>query len=180
MKKRRIKIYEMALMSLMAAVLCMIGPVTIPVGLVPVSILPVVLYLVVYVLGMWRAFGSCLLYIFIGLIGIPVFSGYSSGPAALLGPTGGYLVGYLLLTLCSGFFIQKYIKKGWHLLGMLLGLFFCYLLGSVWLAVVAKLTLYQAFVTGVVPFVIFDLIKIICALLIGPLVRRHLKKANVI
>lgn len=180
MNKKRIKINEMALMSLMAAVLCVIGPVTIPVGLVPVSILPVALYLVVYVLGMWRAFGSCLLYICIGLVGIPVFSGCSSGPAVLLGPTGGYLVGYLLLTLCSGFFIEKFIKKGWHFLGMLLGLFLCYFLGSVWLAAYAKLTLYQAFATGVVPFLIFDLIKIICALLIGPLFRRHLKKANVI
>lgn len=170
----------MALISLMAALLCVIGPATIPVGIVPVSAIQVALYIVAYMLGMWKAFGSCLIYICIGLIGLPVFSGYSAGPAVLFGPTGGYLIGYLLLTLCSGFFIERFTQKRWHLLGMLLGLFLCYVLGTIWLAATAELTLYQALVTGAAPFVIFDLIKIACALLLGPVLRRHLKKANVI
>lgn len=170
----------MAWMALMAAILCIVGPITIPVGPVPVSLLPVLLYFVAYVLGMWRATGSCLLYICVGLIGLPVFAGYAAGPAVLLGPTGGYVIGYLLLTLCSGFFIEKFTKKGWHLIGMLSGLLLCYLLGTVWLKVTAQLTFSQAIWTGVAPFVIFDLIKIFAALLIGPVFRRHLRKANVI
>lgn len=170
----------MALISLMAATLCIIGPATIPIGPVPVSLIQVALYLVVYMLGMWRAFGSCLIYICIGLVGLPVFSGHSAGPAVLFGPTGGYIFGYLLLTLCSGFFIERFIKKRWQMLGMLLGLLLCYLAGTVWLAVSAQLTLRQTVLTGVVPFVIFDLLKIAAALLIGPAFRRHLKKANVI
>ena len=102
------KTHQMAFVALMAAILCIVGPLTIPVGPVPVSILPVVLYFVTYVLGMWRAFASCMVYICIGLIGLPVFAGYTGGPAVLFGPTGGYVVGYLLLTLCSGFFIEKF------------------------------------------------------------------------
>ncbi len=174
------KIQQMALVALMAAILCMVGPLTIPVGPVPVSIFPIALYFVAYVLGMWRAVGSCLVYICIGLIGLPVFAGYSAGPAVLLGPTGGYVVGYLLLTLCSGFYIEKFTKKRWHLLGMLLGLLLCYLIGTIWLKVSADLTVQQAVLTGIAPFLIFDLIKIAVALLIGPTFRRHLKKANVI
>ncbi len=180
MNKKRMKIQEMALISLMAAMLCIIGPATIPVGVVPVSLIQVALFLMVYMLGMWKTFGSCLIYICIGLIGLPIFSGYSAGPAVLLGPTGGYIWGYLLLIVCSGFFIERFAKMRWHLLGMLLGLLICYLIGTIWLKFSAQLTIRQAVLTGIVPFVIFDLIKITVALLLGPAFRRHLKKAGVI
>lgn len=168
------------MISLMSAVLCIIGPATIPIGPVPVSLIQIALYLVAYTLGMWRSVASCLIYIFIGLVGIPVFSGYSGGPAVLLGPTGGYIWGYLVLTFCSGFFIEKFAEKRWHLFGMILGLAMCYLTGTIWLSYVAKLSPYQAIVAGVLPFVIFDLIKIGAAVLCGPVFRRHLRKAHVI
>lgn len=174
------KTHQMALVALMAAILCIVGPLTVPVGPVPVSLLPVVLYFVTYVLGMWRAVASCMVYICIGLIGLPVFAGYTGGPAVLFGPTGGYVIGYLLLTLCSGFFIEKFSKKRWHMFGMLMGLFLCYVLGTVWLKITAQLTIKQAILTGVVPFLLFDLIKIAVVLFVGPVFRRHLKKANVI
>lgn len=180
MKGKRITITEMVLVSVMAAVLCVIGPFTIPVGMVPVSLLPVMLYLTVYVLGMWKASVSCLIYMGIGLIGLPVFSGYSGGPGMLLGPTGGYIWGYLLLTLCSGFFVERSVKRRWHLLGMLAGLLLCYLLGTIWLIITMQLTPGQAVLTGVVPFVLFDLLKIATALFIGPVFRRQLKRANLI
>lgn len=174
------KIQQMSLVALMAAILCIAGPLTIPVGPVPVSVLPILLYLIAYILGMWRATVSCLVYICIGLIGIPVFSGYTGGPAVLLGPTGGYIIGYLMLTICSGFFIEKFIKKRWQLVGMVLGLVLCYLTGTVWLKFATDITFQQALLTGVVPFVIFDFIKIAAALFVGPVFRRHLRKANVI
>lgn len=174
------KIHQMAPVALMAAVLCIIGPLTIPVGPVPVSVLPVALYFIVYVLGMWRAVASCMIYIFIGLVGLPIFAGYTGGPAVLLGPTGGYVIGYLLLTMCSGFFVEKFMKKIWHFLGMVTGLILCYMLGTVWLMFSAQMTVRQAMITGVAPFVLFDILKIFAALLIGPIFRRHLRKANVI
>jgi len=174
------KTHQMALVALMAAILCIVGPLTVPVGPVPVSILPVVLYFVIYVLGMWRAVASCMVYICIGLIGLPVFAGYTGGPAVLLGPTGGYVIGYLLLTLCSGFFIEKFSNKRWHLLGMVLGLLLCYLLGTLWLKMTAQLSIKQALLTGVAPFAIFDMIKICIVLFVGPVFRRHMKKAGVI
>ena len=64
--------------------------------------------------------------------------------------------------------------------GMLMGLFLCYVLGTVWLKITAQLTIKQAILTGVVPFLLFDLIKISVVLFVGPVFRRHLKKANVI
>ena len=170
----------MAMISLMAAVLCVIGPATIPAGLVPVTLLPFALYMVSYVAGMWKATVSCLIYLCIGMVGLPVFSGYGAGPGVLLGPTGGYLIGYLLITLCSGYFIQTYSLKRMHLLGMVTGLMLCYLIGSFRLSFVAQMSFRQALLVGVVPYMIFDVIKIAVALMLGPVFRKHLYKANVI
>ncbi len=178
MKTKRMRIQEMALISLMAAILCVVGPVTIPVGVVPVSTTIAVLYLLTYVIGMRKAMISCLIYIGIGLIGLPVFAGYSAGPAVLLGPTGGYLMGYLCVVWCSGIFIDRFTKRGFHLIGMLTGLLLCYLLGTIWLAYQANLSFWQALLAGVIPFVIFDLLKIGVMLIFGPMIRRHLKRAN--
>ena len=77
-------------------------------------------------------------------------------------------------------FIEKFIKKRWQLVGMVLGLVLCYLTGTVWLKFATDITFQQALLTGVVPFVIFDFIKIAAALFVGPVFRRHLRKANVI
>ncbi len=177
-KGKRIKTIELVLIALMAALLCIVGPVTVPVGIVPVSAMIVLLYLIVYILGTWKAAVSCLIYLCIGMVGLPVFAGYAAGPAVLFGPTGGYLIGYLLLTVCSGLFIEHVQRKRFHLFGMLLGLLACYLLGTVWLMLQADMTFVQAVMTGVVPFLLFDLIKVAAAFLLGPVFRRHLRRAN--
>lgn len=177
---KKMQTIELVLTALMAAILCIVGPVTVPVGIVPVTTIIVVLYLIVYILGTWRAALSCLIYLGIGMIGLPVFSGYSAGPAILLGPTGGYLIGYLLLIVCSGLFIERFRNRLLHLLGMLLGLLGCYLFGTLWLMFQADLTFLQALLTGVVPFLLFDLIKVAVAFLLGPVFRRHLRKANIL
>ncbi len=178
MMQRSSKIQSMALISLMTAVLCVIGPIAFPVGMVPVSGTIVILYLMVYFLGTWKALASCFVYLCIGLIGLPVYSGYSGGAGVLLGPTGGYLIGYLVLILCSGFFIERFQKRYLQLIGMVAGLMGCYLLGTVWLCFVADLTIRRALLTGVVPFVLFDIFKIAAALAFGPVFRRHLQKAG--
>ena len=177
-KEKSMKTTELVLIALMATILCIVGPVTLPVGVVPVTTVTFVLYLLLYLIGTFRTFVGCLLYLCIGFVGLPVFSGYAAGPAVLFGPTGGYLIGYLLLIVCSGVFIERSRKKVAHFFGMLLGLLFCYLMGTVWLVWQTQLTWAQAFITGVVPFLIFDILKILIALWIGPVFRRHLRRAN--
>jgi biotin transport system substrate-specific component len=60
------------------------------------------------VLGMKKGTIAVLLYLLIGLAGVPVFSGFTAGPAKLFGPTGGYLIGFILMALISGYFIDKF------------------------------------------------------------------------
>ena len=97
MKNQKITTYQMAVTAVMAAVLCVLGPLTVPIGAIPISLANFVICLTAWLLGPKFGTLSVVIYLAIGLIGVPVFSGYGAGLAKVAGPTGGYLVGYLLL-----------------------------------------------------------------------------------
>ena len=97
MKDKKLTTYQMAVTAVMAAVLCVLGPLTVPIGAVPISLANFVICLTAWLLGPKFGTLSVVIYLVLGAIGIPVFSGYGAGLAKLAGPTGGYLVGYLLL-----------------------------------------------------------------------------------
>ena len=83
----------------MTAVTCILGPLAIPIGPVPVSLTPLAVFLSVYILGTKGGTLAYLLYLLIGAVGVPVFSGFTGGLGKLAGPTGGYLVGFILMAL---------------------------------------------------------------------------------
>lgn len=167
--------------ALMAAILCILGPLSLPIGLVPISLATLGIYFTIYVLGMKRATVSCAVYLLIGLIGIPVYSGMTSGPGKLLGPTGGYLIGYLFLAIIGGFFVDKFFDK-WYLclLGLIISTAVLYAIGTCWLAVQAHMTAGAALMAGVIPFIPGDLAKIVIAVIAGPMIRKRLSKAELI
>lgn len=174
-------IKTMTFIALMAAVTCVLAPlsISIPFSPVPISLTNLVVYFSIYILGMKRGTLSYLVYLLIGLVGIPVFSGFTGGPAKLLGPTGGYLIGFIFMAMICGYFIDKWSNK-WYLcfLGMILGTALCYLFGTVWLAYQAEMSFSAALAAGVIPFVPGDLIKIIIAMLIAPQISTRLRKAG--
>ena len=88
------KIIMMTTSALMTAIICILGPLSLPIGPVPVSLTNLAIYLTMYILD-WKAgtIAYCL-YMLIGLIGLPVFSGFAGGPGKLFGPTGGYIPTY--------------------------------------------------------------------------------------
>lgn len=178
-KKNTISTSTMAVVALMTAVVCVLAPFSIPVGVIPVSMATFGLYLAVRILGGKKATIVCLMYLMIGFVGLPVYSGFTGGPAKLFGPTGGYLIGYLLLTAIAGVFVDKFAgKKGFCLLGYVLGTVACYLVGTLWLAVQMKIEFGLAFVIGVLPFLPGDICKIVLALWLGEVVRRALLRAG--
>lgn len=177
------KTKELTLTALMAAVLCVLGPLAIPLPFspVPISLTMVGVYLAVYAVGMWRGTIAMCVYLLLGLVGLPVFSGYTGGPAKLFGPTGGYLIGFVFTALISGFFIDRWWKNRLiSALGMVLGIAVAYVFGSAWLAYVNGLTFGQAMTEGVIPYVGFDLIKIVLVAIIGTELRKCLIKANLV
>ncbi len=180
-KKTPLSIHQIAMTGLMAALLCFLGPLSIPIGPVPISFTNFALYLIVYLLNTKLALLSFCIYLLIGILGLPVFSGYSGGLGKLAGPTGGYLVGFLFLVLIAGFFVHTYhTKTSLSIVGMALGTFVAYLFGAIWFALEAKCTLWYAFTVCVLPFILGDIIKILLASHIGPMIRNALQKAHLL
>ena len=166
--------------ALVTAVICVLSPFVIPLPFspVPISLTIFAIYMGLYAIG-WK-FGTlaCFLYILLGLVGVPVFSGFSGGPAKLFGPTGGYILGYLFICLIAGPVIDRFEKKIWlHVIAMAVGVLVCYAFGTAWfLKIMDGYTLSAAMATCVVPFIPADAVKIAVAVITGPLIRKQLKK----
>lgn len=178
---KNFSVKNMTLIGLMAALICILGPfsISLPVSPVPITLATLILYFSIYVLGMKRALLSCVIYMLLGLVGLPVFSGYAGGVGKVVGPTGGYLLGYLLVILIAGMFIDKWTTNyALCILGLILGTAALYLLGSLWLAYQNHLTFQAALAAGTFPFLIGDSIKIILTVIFGPILRKRLIKAG--
>ena len=169
---------NMVFMALFAAITCILAPLSIPIGPVPVSLTNLVLYISVYVLGWKRGTITYLVYLLIGLVGLPVFSGMTGGVGKLAGPTGGYLIGFIFTVLICGIFVER--GGGiWYLslLGMILGTAVAYALETAWFCISSGTALLPALELCVFPFLIGDFIKMALALAAGPVISARLKKA---
>ncbi len=179
MKERTLSIQQLSVIGVMTAVICILAPLSIPIGVVPISFTNLAVYIALYVLGVKKGTISYLVYLCIGFIGVPVFSGFTSGPGKLFGPTGGYLVGFIFMAVIAGIFIDRFTDKMYLcFLGMVIGTLVSYLLGTLWLAYVGEMNLRAALAAGVIPFIPGDLAKIVISMLIGPQIRKQLIKAG--
>jgi len=179
--KENTKIKEIVLIGLMSAVICILGPLSIPlpVSPVPISMTNLAIYFTLYVLGTRRGCISYLIYLLIGFAGVPVFSAFTAGPGKLLGPTGGYLIGFIFMALIAGLFIDRQpAHMGMSFLGMAIGTAVCYVFGSLWLSWQAQMPLTAAFAAGVIPFIPGDLCKMVLAMIAGPQIRKRLQRAG--
>ena len=175
------KTKSITFIGLFTALLCIAAPysIPIPVSPVPLSLATFIIYLYSNLLGYKKALTCCLIYFLIGLAGIPVFSGFSSGISKLLGPTGGYLIGYFFLAFFTGFFADKFphsIKL--QLLGMIIGSAFLQCLGTLWLSAITHTTFLQAAFSAVIPFLPGDIIKIAVAITLAPLIKKYMTKTQ--
>ena len=111
-----------------------------------------------------------------GAIGVPVFAGFRGGPQVLVGPTGGYILGYLVAAFVTGFAVDKWGEKLWVIAGaMVVGLALCYTFGTLWYLILTGKGLVPALMGCVVPFLPGDAAKIIVATLLTKALRRYLR-----
>ena len=170
------KPHNLTTIGLFTAVLCILGPIAIvlPFSPVPVSLGTLGVLLVCLLLGAKNGLLCTALYLLLGFVGLPVFTGFTGGVGKLLGPTGGYLLGYLFLASVGGFLAERWKK---HLflqaLGLFIGMCFCYLFGSLWLAFQAGMNLNAALWAGMIPYVPFDVCKIAGAMLLSREIKRR-------
>ena len=191
-------IYNLTLTALMAAILCIVGPWIIPIGVIPISLTNMAVYLTIILLDKKNAMISVALYLLIGFVGLPVFSGFSGGAGKVFGPTGGYLLGYLVLTKIAGSVLmicEEKTKKKDEISGegaenkkqnvkdrvrrqifaLVLGTLGLYLFGTLWLMFQSKLGFLAAVSVGVIPFVVFDVMKIVVAVFLGNEVKKRMR-----
>lgn len=181
-ENKKLNVKLMVQIALVTALICVLAPLSIPLPFspVPISLTILAIYFGLYAIGWKWGTVACLLYILLGLIGVPVFSGFSSGPAKLFGPTGGYIFGFIFVAIIAGIFIDKFEKKIWmHIIGMVIGVAVCYIFGTAWFLVVMDgYTVSTALAACVIPFIPADIVKIIIAILVGPAIRKGIKKIN--
>ncbi len=169
------KIRSMVFIALMAAIICIAAPFSIPMlGLVPVSLATFAVYLAGGLLGAKAGTAAVCVYIILGAIGLPVFSGFSGGLAKLLGVTGGYIVGYIPCAFLTGAFAEKN-KPFAAPIGMALGTLACYAFGTAWYMFFTKSELVPALMGCVIPFLIGDAVKIAAASAVTVPLRGKLK-----
>ncbi len=180
MALKKIKAYDAVIIALMSSFVAVCSFVSIPVGSVPVTLQTFAVFVCVGILGKNRGTVSVLIYILLGLAGIPVFSGFQSGLTALMGPTGGYIVGFLPAVFVAGLIIEKTGKKiPFMIASFLAGLIICYIFGIVWYIFVfadGKTSLYSAFTLCVLPYVLPDTVKIVLSAVVSKSVGERLKK----
>lgn len=172
---------ELALTGICSALLAVCSWISIPTT-VPFTFQTFGVFCTLELLGGKKGFFSILAYLLLGAVGIPVFAGFSGGLGAILGMTGGYLVGFLLT---SGiYWISEKIslqKKLWfRVIILIIGLAVCYLFGTVWfMQVYAKdvtaISFSKALGMCVTPFLIPDMLKLALAVLLVNRIKKYVK-----
>lgn len=160
---------DMAYIAIFAVLIAVCSWISVP-ATVPFTLQTFGVFLAVGVLGGKRGTLAVLVYLLLGVVGVPVFAGFAGGIGCLVGSTGGYIIGFLFSALVMWAMERLLGKKQWVLaISMVLGLLVCYAFGTVWfMQVYAKTTgeigLMTALGWCVIPFIIPDLIKIALAL----------------
>ena len=174
------KIRRMARCAIFAALLTLCGWISIPMGDIAVTLQTFGVFLTLGLLGGKWGTAAIGVYLVMGAVGLPVFSGFRGGLGVLLGATGGYMVGFLLTGLAYWLVTALFRGRGgfW---GCLLGLVLCYAAGTAWFCLVwlkgEELSLWAVLVRCVLPYLVPDGIKLwLARLLTGRM--KHLLSWN--
>lgn len=173
---------KLILSSLFAAITALLAQISFPLPFSPVPLTgqTFAVFLTGALLGKHWGPVSLFLYILLGAAGLPVFHNAQGGLQIVLGPTGGFLWGFVL----GSYFLGKCMEYRGSYPALLLGMFLCLLtyfsLGTLQLAYVAGLNLRQALLMGVLPFVPLDLVKLFAAAQLSFVVKKRLSGAGLL
>ena len=188
--KRRSMIYDIVVIAISAALITVCSWISIPLGPVPFTLQTLAILAVLLTLGGRRGTIAIVVYLALGAIGIPVFAGFKGGPAALLGPTGGFLVGFIAAALIF-WLLEKLVfarlmstpakRLVFGLINSLIFELVLYVVGVIWFMTVyaaktGPIGLGAVLSMCVIPFIIPDIVKMIAAAVIGSRAYRFVRK----
>ena len=164
---------SITLTAMFSAIIAICSWITIPITIVPFTLQTFAVAISVCMLGTKRSTISVIVYILLGAVGVPVFAGFKGGLGSLLGMTGGYIIGFIFMTIISGLIIQKFGRKFIvMMLALILGLAVCYAFGTAWFIYVytnskGAIGIVSALSMCVFPYIIPDILKFSVAILIS-------------
>ena len=192
----RLKMLVLTAMMTAVTAVCAVISVPLPFSPVPVSLATLAVLLSGGVLGAKYGATSQAIYLLLGAVGVPIFHSFTGGLGILVGPTGGFLVGYILMAAVFGFFCSQSanrqknsaplqgsgdVSKGtkpqvlWFLLSAVIATLACYIPGAAWFMFVTKNGLAAALAMAIIPFIPVDILKcVIAAWLVSRLKRINL------
>ncbi len=169
-------IRNLTMRAILAATICVIAPFALPAGAIPITLASFIIFIISACTDLKFSIPAIFIYILLGAIGLPVFSGFSGGLQAVTGLTGGYIVGYIPCAALIGLLCGKYNNKYVYPFSMLAGTLICYLCGTAWFILQTKNSVGAALAVCVLPFVLGDAIKIAAASLVSIALRPRLAK----
>lgn len=177
------KTKNLVLCAVCAALICVTAPIAIPVGAIPVTLATFSVMLAGVLLGGRSGALSVTVYLLIGAVGVPVCAGWTPALPRLLGPTGGYLVGYIPLAfLCGAIYsrwgrgesgVKKYAAMA---VGMIVGTAALYAFGTAWFCVLNHVGVWYALSICVLPFLFGDALKIAAVMILAPQLEKAIAK----
>ncbi|WP_205683770.1 biotin transporter BioY [Brevibacillus migulae] len=169
------------LSALFAAITAILAQVTIPLPLVPITGQTLAVGLAATILGSRLGTLSMLFYALLGAIGIPVFSEAAGGFQVILGPTGGYIIGFIVTAFVIGLIIEKTRFTFTNaMIANIIGMVVTLAIGVVQLKFVTGMTWDAALAAGVYPFIVGGIVKAVIAAYIGIIVRKRLAQAKLL
>ena len=166
--------------GMLAAVLSILSQISIPMPSgVPVTLQTFAVALTGFILAWKLGAASTLVYILVGAVGVPVFSGFKGGVQVLLNYTGGFIWGFIIMVILCGIAATRTNKVIVALLSMA-GLAICHLFGIIQFMFVMKMGFVESFLMASAPYIIKDIISVFFAYVIGAECRRRLLKAGLL
>ncbi|MCG7316296.1 MULTISPECIES: biotin transporter BioY [Brevibacillus] len=175
MQHRNENLRTYMVIAIFTAITAVFAQITIPLPIVPITGQTLAVGLVATVLGSRYGTISMILYAVLGAIGVPVFAGFSGGPQVLIGPTGGFIFGFIATAFIMGYLLEKTkYTFTMALLANLLGMVVTFLFGVTQLKLVLNLSWAGAMAAGVTPFIAGGVIKAVLAAYVGIILRKRL------
>ena len=166
---------NLVIISLLSSILCILSPFTINISVIPFSLSTLIIMIYAIVFDIHVSFFSVLIYIILGVVGLPVFSGGTGGVQKILSPSGGFIIGYIFLCLIIAVLYNDKYNFFIKYLILLFANLIMYFIGCVHFMYMTNYNIKTALVTCVVPFMITDNIKIILAILISKKIKNVIK-----
>lgn len=165
------------LCALFTAFTAICSQIQIPLPMVPINLALFSIHLAAILLGGKYGTFSILAYLLLGLIGIPVFAGFTGGVGVLFGKTGGYIIGFILDVPVIALILRgKKASFPKLCLAMIAGTLTCYAFGTVWFMFLTKMNLWTSLLYCVIPFLPGDAVKIILCAVTAPKLEKALNR----